>query len=82
MKKSGDAHRGEEEWACRLSRWAGAAALARALPVRQLPEQPELELQEPQKQERQVPPELRERELEQEQEPASHGVAQRYRKKK
>ena len=81
MKKSGDAHRGEEEWACRLSRWVGAAALARALPVRQLPEQlekPELELQEPQKQERQVPPELREPE----QQPASHGVAQRYRKKK
>ena len=56
-----------------MSRWVGAAALARALPVRRL-----LEQQEPQKQTRQEP-ELQERPV---QEPELRGVAQHYRKKK
>ena len=59
-------------------RWVGAAALARALPVRRLLEQQEPELQEPQKQTRQEP-ELQERPV---QEPELRGVAQHYRKKK
>ena len=81
MKKSGDAHHGEAEWACRLSRWVGAAASVRALQVRQLLEQlekPELELQEPQTQERQEP----ERRGRTAQEPELRGVAQHYRKRK
>ncbi len=77
LKKSEDAHQGEAEWAYPLSRWVGAAALERALPVHQRLEQQEQEpeLPEPQKQERQEP----ERPA---QEPALRGAAQHYRKKK
>lgn len=60
-----------------MSRWVGAAALARALPVRRLLEQQERPTgpvapvaQEPELQERPV------------QEPELRGVAQHYRKKK